>query len=229
MEDYRELQCIGRGSQGAVYAVRHLVEGRLYVMKRMHILEPEARRTALCEAETLHRLQHTAIVGYRDSFLDDEDLCIVMEYCEGGDLAARLAARHDSPLTEEQLLQWLVQLALALHHVHDRGVLHRDIKSHNVFVTQKGQLKLGDFGIAKLHLSYEDLSATCVGTPYYMSPEQFRGEPYGQKADVWALGCVFYETCTRRRAFDAPNLASLSMQVGGRRGSAGRSGVLAHE
>ena len=213
MEDYRELQCIGRGSQGTVHTVRHLAEGKLYVLKRMHILEPEARRAALSEAETLHRLQHTAIVGYRDSFLHNEELCIVMEYCEGGDLAARLATCQDRPFTEDQLLQWLVQLALALHHVHDKDVLHRDIKTHNVFITHKGHLKLGDFGIAKLQLSYEDLSATYIGTPYYMSPEQFRGEPYGQKADVWALGCVFYEMCTRRRAFDAPNLAALSMQV----------------
>ena len=102
-------------------------------------------------------------------------------------------------------MQWFVQLALALQHVHERGVLHRDLKTSNVFVAgASAHVKLGDFGVAKA-IGADDaaLAATCVGTPYYMPPELFRGEAYGTKADVWALGCVLYELLTRRRAFQA--------------------------
>ena len=206
---YRTLSMIGRGSQGAVYTVRHVAEGTTYVLKRMHIMEPEARRTALLEAETLQRLQHTAVVGYRDTFVDDEYLCLVMEYADSGDLGRLVSSSRERPFGEEQVLQWFVQLALALHHVHERGVLHRDLKTQNVFVSAAAaHVKLGDFGIAKHLGSAHDeaaLAATCVGTPYYMSPELFRGEAYGTKADVWALGCVLYELLTRRRAFQAPS------------------------
>ena len=211
---YTCLSCIGRGSQGAVYTVRSARDNGVYVLKRVHIMEPEARRAALREAETLQRLQHPAIVGYRDTFVDDEHLCIVMEYADGGDLASRIAAARDRPFGEEQILQWLVQLALALHHVHERGVLHRDLKTQNVFLTSGGALiKLGDFGVARGLCGTEPIAATCVGTPYYMAPELFKGEQYGTKADIWALGCVLYELVTRRRAFQSPNLNSLSVKV----------------
>ena len=216
---YQELNCIGRGTQGSVYTVRHLEEGVTYVLKRMHIVESEQRRAALLEAETLQRLQHPSVVGYRDTFVDGEYLSLVMEYCEGGDLASRIASNRDRPFAEEQILQWLAQLALALHHVHERGVLHRDLKTQNVFLTAAGQIKLGDFGIAKQIAPQSAptlsgaLTATCVGTPYYMSPELFRGEAYGGKSDAWALGCVLFELVARRRAFQSPNLNSLSVKV----------------
>ena len=216
---YQELNCIGRGTQGSVYTVRHLEEGVTYVLKRMHIVESEQRRAALLEAETLQRLQHPGVVGYRDTFVDGEYLSLVMEYCEGGDLASRIASNRDRPFAEEQILQWLAQLALALHHVHERGVLHRDLKTQNVFLTAAGQIKLGDFGIAKQIAPQSAptlsgaLTATCVGTPYYMSPELFRGEAYGGKSDAWALGCVLFELVARRRAFQSPNLNSLSVKV----------------
>ena len=163
---YTCVGCIGRGAQGAVYTVRRRSEGATYVLKRMHIIEPEARRTALLEAETLQRLQHPAVVGYRDTFVDDEYLCIVMEYADGGDVASRIAASRERPFSEEQILQWVAQLALALHHVHERGVLHRDLKTHNVFISAAGHVKLGDFGVAKFAASHdEQLAETCAHAP----------------------------------------------------------------
>ena len=203
---YRTLSFLGRGSQGAVYIVRHERENQTYVLKRMHIMEPDMRRAALLEAETLSRLQHPSVVGYRDTFVDDEHLCIVMEYADSGDLGSKIAQCRERPFGEDQVLQWFVQLALALHHVHERGVLHRDLKTQNVFMSGVAQnVKLGDFGIAKDLGQHAEavLAETCVGTPYYMPPELFRGDSYGTKADVWALGCVLYELLTRRRAFQA--------------------------
>ena len=210
---YCLIGALGRGSQGAVYTVRHVASGETYVLKRMHIMEPEARRTALLEAETLGRLQHTGVVGYRDTFVDDEYLCLVMEHADGGDLGSKIAMHAMRPFSEEQILRWFAELALALHHVHERGVLHRDLKTQNVFISSAGHVKLGDFGIARSISESIPLAETCVGTPYYMPPELFRGEQYDAKADVWSLGCILYELATRRRAFQSPNLNSLSVKV----------------
>ncbi len=165
MENYRTLAEIGRGTQGTVFTVRHTGDGAVYVLKRVHIVEAEARRSAFVEVETMMRLQHSAVVGYRDTFIDGEYLCTVMEHCEGGDLSSRISTCRERPFTEDQILQWLVQLALALHHVHERGVLHRDLKTQNVFITGQGHLKLGDFGISKLLAPHALLAATCAPAP----------------------------------------------------------------
>ena len=154
-----QLELIGRGGQGSVCTVRHVAEGAIYIMKRIHVVEQQARRAALREAQHLQLLQHTAVVGYRDCFIHEDFLCIVMEHCAGADLARRISMARE-PFTEEQVLQWLVQLALALHHVHERGVLHRDLKAQNVFITSSGLLKLGDFGISKV--VDEGFAATCA-------------------------------------------------------------------
>ena len=140
LESYEQLHCIGQGSQGTVHLVRHLGDGSAHVIKRVRIAEAEARRAALCEAEALQMVDHTAVVGCRECFVDGDHLCMVLEYCEGGDLSSRIArAREDDePFSEEQVLAWFVQLALALHHVHWRGLLHRDVKAQNVFISRGG-------------------------------------------------------------------------------------------
>jgi hypothetical protein len=211
---YEELERIGRGSQGSVYTVRLLLDGSVAVLKRVRIGDDRARASALREAEHMLRVQHAAVVGCRDCFVDGDELCIVMEYCEGGDLRLRieLARMSGSLFAEEQVLMWLAQLALALHHVHERGLLHRDLKTENVFISSAGLIKLGDFGIA-IGLGASELAATAVGTPYYMSPELFLGKPYAHEADVWALGCILVEMCSQCVAFEADNLNALSLRV----------------
>lgn len=205
---------IGRGSQGSVYTVRSLLDGSVAVLKRLQIGDEIARASALREAEHMLRVQHAAVVGCRECFVDGDELCIVMEYCEGGDLRLRikLARMGGSLFAEEQVLMWLAQLALALHHVHERGLLHRDLKTENVFISSAGLLKLGDFGIAR-GLGASELAATVVGTPYYMSPELFRGQPYAHEADVWALGCILVEMCSQCLAFEADNFNALALRV----------------
>lgn len=211
---YEELEQIGRGSQGAAYTARSLTDGSLLVLKRLRIGDERQRSAALREAEHMRMLAHTAVVGCRECFLDGDELCIAMEYCEGGDLRRRieLAQMSGVHFAEEQVLMWLIQLALALHHVHERGLLHRDLKSENVFISSAGLLKLGDFGISR-GLGAAELAATVVGTPFYMSPELFRGEPYSHPADVWGLGCILVEMCCQRRAFEADNFNALSLRV----------------
>jgi NIMA (never in mitosis gene a)-related kinase 1/4/5 len=120
--------------------------------------------------QLLKALKHPNIVSYRESFLTGSSLCIVMDYCSEGDLHAILKRRRGVALPEDTILDWFVQICLAIKHVHDRKILHRDIKMQNIFVASTGLLKLGDFGVSKVLNSTQALAATRVGTPYYLSP-----------------------------------------------------------
>ena len=106
-----------------------------------------------------------------------------------------------------------MQICLALEYVHDQGVIHRDIKTQNIFLTGNNTVKLGDFGVSKLLGTAISNAMTVVGTPYYMSPEVCKSEPYSAKSDVWALGCILYELCTLKKAFEADNLLGLVYKI----------------
>lgn len=101
----------------------------------------------------------------------------------------------------------------ALDYLHKAKVLHRDLKTSNIFITGAGKLKLGDFGIAKVLENSVQNAQTVVGTPYYMSPEICQNKPYSFKSDVWSLGCIVYELCALKRAFEASNLLSLVSKI----------------
>jgi NIMA (never in mitosis gene a)-related kinase len=102
---------------------------------------------------------------------------------------------------------------LAIKHIHDKRILHRDLKSQNVFLTEKGEIKLGDFGIAKCLKNTVEVAKTIVGTPYYFSPEIIQNKPYSFKSDIWSLGILLYEMCALKMPFDGSNLASLSIKI----------------
>ncbi|XP_008933688.1 PREDICTED: serine/threonine-protein kinase Nek1, partial [Merops nubicus] len=140
-------------------------------------------------------------------------LYIVMDYCEGGDLFKKINAQKGVLFSEDQILDWFVQICLALKHIHDRKILHRDIKSQNIFLTRDGTIQLGDFGIARVLNSTAELARTCIGTPYYLSPEICQNKPYNNKSDIWALGCVLYEMCTLKHAFEAGNMKNLVLKI----------------
>jgi len=117
------------------------------------------------------------------------------------------------PLEEQLLVEWLVQICMALQYLHQRNILHRDLKTQNIFLTGSHIIKLGDLGIARVLDSAQDLATTVIGTPYYMSPELFRNTPYGKQSDVWALGCCTFEMMTQKHAFNARDINSLAAKV----------------
>lgn len=106
-----------------------------------------------------------------------------------------------------------VQLCLALKHVHDRKILHRDLKSQNIFLMKNGMIKLGDFGIARVLKHTTEMARTAIGTPYYLSPEICENQPYNNKSDIWSLGCILYEIMTLKHAFEAGNMKGLVMKI----------------
>ncbi|XP_042556462.1 serine/threonine-protein kinase Nek1 isoform X2 [Dipodomys spectabilis] len=215
MEKYVRLQKIGEGSFGKAVLVKSSEDGRQYVIKEINIskMSSKEREESRREVAVLANMKHPNIVQYRESFEENGSLYIVMDYCEGGDLFKRINAQKGLFFQEDQILDWFVQICLALKHVHDRKILHRDIKSQNIFLTKDGTIQLGDFGIARVLNSTVELARTCIGTPYYLSPEICENKPYNNKSDIWALGCVLYEMCTLKHAFEAGNMKNLVLKI----------------
>lgn len=112
-------------------------------------------------------------------------------------------------LSEESIVRTATQLSEALRYIHSRNILHRDIKPSNIFLTENGDVKIGDFGISRLMTTTLAMAHTAVGTPQYMSPEMCESKPYTYKSDVWALGCVIYEAAALRNAFEADSFLAL--------------------
>ncbi|CAI5717673.1 unnamed protein product [Peronospora farinosa] len=227
-----ELRCIGRGSYGSAYLVqdRTCLENRFVVKKiPMELLSAKEKDQSFHEVELLAKLKHPNVVEYKENFVADNVLHIIMAYCDGGDLADKIKEQHkireqivgpDNNSSDprgyfpiSQVLDWFVQMAMAIKYLHDQRVLHRDLKTSNVFLTTENVVKLGDFGIAKTLDSTLDQAKTVVGTPYYMSPEVCESKPYSYASDVWSLGCVLYEMLALRHAFDASNILMLILKI----------------
>lgn len=218
---YTKIREIGSGSFGRAYLVQAPKkngddEKRLLVMKQIDVSRMDKRERASAETEVkcLSSLKHPYVVKYWESFMHDRFLCIVMDYCEGGDLFQLIQShkQRGRPIPEGSVLQWFTQVTLAMKYVHDRRILHRDIKSQNVLLTGKDgrtAAKLADFGISKFLEGPNALARTVVGTPYYLSPEMVQKQPYSWASDVWALGCVLYEMCALRVPFDANDMRQL--------------------
>ena len=217
MDDYDPIRLLGEGSFGKVYLMRDKKNRKFVCVKVIKIknIPKKEREATKNEVDLLKKLNHPNIVRYIDSFLSKnrESLCISMEYCDGGDLASQIKAAKKNLFSESKILHWFVQIALGLHHMHTNRVLHRDLKTQNIFLLGNGRLVLGDLGISKVLEGTMDFAQTCIGTPYYMSPEIFQNKPYSYKSDVWALGCVLYEMTTLSHAFDEKSLNGLAQKI----------------
>ncbi|XP_036734098.1 serine/threonine-protein kinase Nek4 isoform X4 [Manis pentadactyla] len=213
---YCYLRVVGRGSYGEVTLVRHRRDGRQYVIKKLNLRNASSRerRAAEQEAQLLSQLKHPNIVTYKESWEGGDGLLyIVMGFCEGGDLYRKLKEQQGRLLPESRVVEWFVQIAMALQYLHEKHILHRDLKTQNVFLTRTNIIKVGDLGIARVLESHCDMASTLIGTPYYMSPELFSNKPYNYKSDVWALGCCVYEMATLKHAFNAKDMNSLVYRI----------------
>jgi serine/threonine protein kinase len=212
---YELVSSLGEGGYGRAFLVKSREAGDLFVIKEVPLasLKPKERDDALREADVLASVSHPNIVRYVESFQEHGCFYIVMEYADGGDLAKKLESRNGAPLPESEVLHDFIQLAIAIKYIHDRKILHRDLKAENVFLMKDGTVKLGDFGIAKVLEHTFQLCQTQVGTPYYLSPEICDGANYNSKTDIWSLGCILYQLCTLKYPFDASNLSALLMAI----------------
>ncbi|XP_055661828.1 serine/threonine-protein kinase Nek4 isoform X6 [Falco peregrinus] len=213
---YCFLRAVGKGSYGEVSLVRHQQDSKQYVIKKLNLKNASVRerKAAEQEAQLLSQLKHPNIVTYRESWQGEDGLLyIVMGFCEGGDLYHKLKEQKGKLLPENQVVEWFVQIAMALQYLHEKHILHRDLKTQNVFLTRTNIIKVGDLGIARVLENQCDMASTLIGTPYYMSPELFSNKPYNYKSDVWALGCCVYEMATLKHAFNAKDMNSLVYRI----------------
>ena len=213
---YEQIRLLGEGTFGKAYLVESIEDKSQAVIKTIDLgnMSEDEKSEALQEAKILEKLDHQNIIKFREVFLENKTkLNIVMDYADGGDLQLKIKSSKDKHFSENQILDWFTQTSLALKHIHDRKILHRDVKSQNIFLTKNGLVKLGDFGIAKCLNYTMDKAKTIVGTPYYLSPELIQNKPYSFKNDVWSLGVLLYEMCALKMPFEAQNLPLLSLKI----------------
>ncbi|XP_070322875.1 serine/threonine-protein kinase Nek11 isoform X9 [Odocoileus virginianus] len=216
---YMLQQKLGSGSFGTVYLVsdKKAKQGEeLKVLKEICIgeLNPNETVQATLEAQLLSKLNHPAIVKFHANFVEQDKFCIITEYCEGRDLDCKIQEYKEVGKTfpESQIIEWFIQLLLGVDYMHERKILHRDLKSKNIFL-KNNKLKIGDFGVSRLLMGSCDLATTLTGTPHYMSPEALKHQGYDTKSDIWSLACILYEMCCMNHAFTGSNFLSIVLKI----------------
>lgn len=165
--------------------------------------DSKQREKCLKEVKLLESVDHPHIIKYYDSFIEENELMIAIEWAERGDLkkVIKRAQSEESSIEESRIWDYMYQVASALRHMHERRIMHRDLKPANIFMAADGTLKIGDLGLGR-YLSSQTIEAfSRVGTPLYMSPEVLKGNGYDWKSDVWSLGCIVYELACLRSPF----------------------------
>ena len=217
MNGFKILNKIGEGSFSTVLKVQRKKDGIIYALKKVKFskLNEKEKSNALNEIRILASINNKNIISYKEAFFDENDssLDIVMEYADQGDLF-QLITEHKKTKThfsEEFIWNTLTQLLNGLKTLHELNILHRDLKSANVFLFKNGVVKLGDLNVSKI--TRKGMGYTQTGTPYYASPEVWKDKPYDSKSDIWSLGCVIYEMCALNPPFRAQTMEELFKRV----------------
>lgn len=212
---YKKLKILKEGGFGRAYLAEDQEAQTLCVIKetKTSSLSKREIEEIKTEANILKALQHPNIISFRDVYTNKKErICIVMDYADAGDLSETIS-KAEAYFPEEQILDWFTQLCLAIKHIHDRKIVHRDLKSQNIFLTRIGMIKLGDFGISKILTHTQEFLCTFVGTWYYISPEIIMSKPYNFKTDIWSLGVILYEMCCLRLPFRGANQFILQRKI----------------
>ena len=210
---YEKIQHLGRGAYATVDLVRYKPTDELRALKRINLqfLNEKERRNAENEAILMKVLVAPSIIQFYEQIVDDQYLIIAMEYAPHGALSERLQELRNQGqrVSNEQMLEWMCHIVVALMVMHSKYILHRDLKTQNLFLSESDMIKVGDLGIAKSLNSTMEMAQSVAGTPYNMAPEIIRGESYGPKTDIWSLGCVMYEIATFHKPFEAGDVQQL--------------------
>ena len=217
MNDFKIISKLGEGAYSTVYKVKRNIDNNIYALKKVKLanLSEKEKQNSLNEVRLLASVKSNFVISYKEAFFDEKDstLGIVMEFADGGDLYQKIVEHKKSAMLFEESDIWriFIQLVKGLKALHDLKILHRDLKSANVFLLKDGTAKLGDLNVSKV--ARRGLGYTQTGTPYYASPEVWKDQPYDNKSDIWSLGCVLYEMIALRPPFRAQNMEGLYNKV----------------
>ena len=218
LDDFIKEKVIGKGSFGSVYLVRRKQDQKLYALKTVFLekLNKKEQENSVNEVRLLASINHPNVIGYKEAFWNDKNcsLNIIMEYADDGDLQKKIIKKREEGKNFNENLIWLysIQMIEGLKALHDKKIMHRDLKSANIFLTKKiHQCKIGDMNVSKV--IKDKVLTTQTGTPYYASPEVWRDEPYSYKSDLWSIGCVIYEMCSLRPPFNGKDMNDLFEKV----------------
>ena len=220
LKDFEILKDIGTGSFGVVFLVRRLLDNKIYALKRVKLskLSNKEKINSLNEVRFLASLSHQNIIAYKESFFEDnsDTLNLVLEYADDGDLQSKIFYQKKirSYFKEKTIWSYFIQMVKGLKILHDNNVMHRDLKSANIFLMKNGICKLGDLNISKLYKDgYLNLKNSQMGTPCYAAPEVWNDKGYSFKSDIWSLGCILYELCTLHLPFGERNIKEVYFNI----------------
>ena len=216
LKNYTIEKELGKGTYGIVYRAKKKSDNNVYVIKQISLLglTKTQKDEVKLESEILRKIKSKYVVKYYDSFEEENNLYIVMEYCESGDLNDYIEKQKKTKhlLHENVIWTFFIKITLGLADIHRLKILHRDLKSLNIFLKRENDVRVGDLGVAKV-LNHTFFAKTFIGTPYYLSPEICEDKPYNDKSDVWALGCILYELCTYHHPFVARSQGGLILKI----------------
>lgn len=209
---FKYIKTVGRGSFGVACLYERQNDNIQVVLKQINLMEltKVEKEMAMNEVNVFSKLHHPNIISYHGSFVRGEVLFIEMEYADEGNLA-QVISETEEYLPERYVLNVFEQVSSAISYMHGENILHRDLKTANVFL-KRGIVKIGDFGISKI-MDTKVHAQTILGTPYYFSPEMCEGKNYDEKSDVWAMGCILGEMCCKQKTFSASNLSDLVKKI----------------
>jgi NIMA (never in mitosis gene a)-related kinase len=236
IKNYKIIKLIGKGTFGEVYKVSK--DNKYYALKIYQIKNDdtsssneykESIKSIENEIKILSQLDNPFIVKLYEVFslnpnselLKNNDIeeqqmmCLVLELCENGDLNDKIKEKKQKNeiFSENEILQYFYEILQGLYYLHKNRVIHRDLKTLNIFLTENNHIKIGDFGVSKKLINNNIYAYTFVGTPYYLSPEICQNKPYDEKSDVWSLGVVLYELITLNKPFDSESQMGLFMKI----------------
>ena len=218
IRDFKKEKVLGTGSFGSVYLVRRRQDNKIYALKTVNLekLNKKEQENSVNEVRILASVNHPNVIGYKEAFWDDDksSLNIVMEFADDGDLHSKIEKmkKEGGCFKESIIWSYAIQMIEGLKALHDMKIMHRDLKSANIFlVKDKHQCKIGDMNVSKV--IKEKALTTQTGTPYYASPEVWKDNPYSYKSDLWSIGCVIYELCALRPPFQGKDLDELYENV----------------
>jgi NIMA (never in mitosis gene a)-related kinase len=210
------IKQLGQGSYGTVFKVKRLSDGNNYALKSVNLssLNQRQREDSVNEIRIMASVVSPFIIGFHEAVIQDRRLCIVTEYAKLGDLAHLISRRKQNrrPFKEDAIWRFMLQILEGLRVLHERGIVHRDLKSANILVAAPDLFKIGDLGISTV-LQQRQLARTQIGTPMYLAPEVWKKKPYNEKCDIWSLGVLLFEMATFTYPYNARNARDLSVKV----------------